>query len=263
MTSPRRALGRVVVLNWSAEAMPLVSTLLTGFGSGPERITCLGSLSSAQAAPYLSDPRVRYVPGSVARSDFVDALRTAGVSEARSVIVLPDVATSEPDASSRLTCLAVRQACGDDPVPRMFVEIRDPDARAEFADIGVSSVFLPGFLRASLLTQACVDLSTFDFLLGLLLDSHQLRVVPTPEAFRGVTFGEAAREAEILPDGTPVLLLGFHAAGIANPLNLNPGPTEPLVLATELVVLCERWFDADEFSQAGSADALLLAEWTP
>lgn len=254
-TPPATKEGPIVVLNWSPEAYGLVEALAAAAprADGPA-VFCVGSLPSAQvtdALPIDASAKMRYVEAPTASDDVVELARAleaeVGVAHARSVIVRPDRASQEPDANSRVTCVAVVRACGGRPIPNILVEVQDPEAAYEFAGLGVATVFYPGYLRAALLAHACVDLGVFQFVYGLLRGTYRVRLMPLPEVLETMTFLDAVDQLEEDEQGRPITLIGVHlrrkAGAEPTPsghLVINPGPRHPLSDALGLLALEER-----------------------
>lgn len=226
----------VVVLHWSPASAGLIDELArTMAGAGVATITCVGDGIEPMPTRQLRGVEVRTIsltaaPGSDAH---VRALsRDVRIADAHAVIVLPRSDTDEPDSASRLTCAAIRRACGDRVGPNVLVEIEDPEAAFEFVGLGVATVFYPGHLRAALLGQACVDLGVFQFVVGLLRGRHRVRAVPVPESLRDSTFADAALALESDDQGRVMTVIGVakdqNQGG--QPINVvvNPGPRTPL-----------------------------------
>ena len=232
------ALGRLVVVNWAEEAVGLVRALQE---LGASELTLIGTQAPPLVEPALATARargpVRYLAASVGDGVevFAEFLRgEAEVAAARSVIVLPHRGRGETDAFSRLTCAAIHRACDGQP-PRIIVAVEDPDATHEFAGLGVSTIFYPGFLRAALLAHACLDLGVLRFMLALLRGGLRVHSWPLPPALRGKSFRDACLELEADTEGRPVTVLGLFDADAG--MRVNPGPAHPLAAATGLLVL--------------------------
>ena len=238
--------GPIVVINWTPDALGLVETMAQSSGGGTGDVVCLGLSSQAELDVALADEplwsQVRYLQAPPI-IDGVDALsnvlRRAEVATARSIVVLPQRESDEPDAGSRVTCLAIVRACGDSPVPNIVVEVEDPEAAYEFAGLGVATVFYPGYLRAALLAQACVDLGVFQFVYGLLDGRYRVRLVPVPEALSTKTFRDAARDLDADEDGNPITVIGVQRQSDGDML-INPGPRSALDDVLGLLVLEEQ-----------------------
>lgn len=244
----------MVILNWSPDALGLVRALAAVAPADPNLgppVVCVGSRPPAEVERALETssarPLLRYVLGpplAEGIAPLAEVLaRDVQIITARSVIVLPDPSTEEPDAASRLTCAAVAQACQPHAVPNILVEVEDPEAAYEFAGLGVATVFYPGYLRAALLAHACVDLGVFQFVYGLLRGRYRVRLQPVPESLRDGTFFDVARQLELDPDARPVTPIGLQlpAAGPEDQraLVINPGPRHPVRDAVGLLVLVD------------------------
>jgi hypothetical protein len=225
----------VVVLHWSPDSAGLVDELARVMASvGVTRITCVGSQISADSERRLGTAHLRMVPLDVTLGSdaHVDALAKLDIVHAHAVIVLPRHGVDEPDSGSRITCGAIRRACGDRLGPNLLVEIEDPEAAFEFVGLGVASVFYPGHLRAALLGQACVDLGVFQFIIGLLRGRHHVRSIPVPEKLRTGSFSDAALTLELDELGRPMTVIGVakgrSESGQPIDIVVNPGPRTPL-----------------------------------
>jgi len=232
-------LGRLVVVNWAPEALGLVRALQE---LGAESLTLLGSHAPEAVEAALASPRsrgaVRYLAASVGDGveSFAEQLATTiEVASARAIIVLPQRGRGETDAFSRLACTAIHRACAGHP-PRILVAVDDPEATHEFAGLGVSTIFYPGFLRAALLAHACLDLAVFRFMLALLRGGLRVQTWPVPDELRAHSFRDACLAVETDPDGRSVTLLGLCLTGEPGML-VNPGPAHPLAAAAGLLVL--------------------------
>lgn len=226
--------GPIVVINWTPDALGLVETMAQSSGGGTGGVVCVGLASHAELDAALADEplwsKVRYMqvpPIIEGVSVLAEALRKLEIASARSIVVLPQRRSPEPDAGSRVTCLAIARACGDAPIPNIVVEVEDPEAAYEFAGLGVATVFYPGYLRAALLAQACVDLGVFQFVYGLLDGRYRVRMVPVPEALQGKTFRDAARDLDEDEDGDPITVIGVQRRSDGEML-INPGPRSTL-----------------------------------
>jgi len=233
------------VLNYDPAAEGLVHALARLHpGSGLD-LLCIGAAPPAELGPHLAAPASikikKYLQGAIdCGLDEYTALLAgpAAVATAHAVIVLPRHAGGEVDANSRLICAAIRRACGALKGPAVVVAIEDPEASFEFAGLGVTTIFYPGFLRAALFAHACVDLAVFRFLLGLLHGQIRVLTVPVPSHLRAATFRAATLALEEGPDGAPLTLIGvFDGAGAGAGLRLNPGPGYSLAEVACLLAL--------------------------
>ncbi len=231
-------LGRLLVVNWAPAAIGLVRALLD---LGATELALIGTHTPEQAEAALAGVRrraeIRYTTASV--GDGVEAFaellaREAEVASARSVIVLPHRGGGETDAFSRLTCAAIHRACRGEP-PRIVVAVEDPEATHEFAGLGVTTIFYPGFLRAALLAHACVDLGALRFMLALLGGKLRVQSWPVPAELRGKSFRDACLSLETDREGRPVTVLGVFEPEAG--MRVNPGPAHALAAATGLLVL--------------------------
>lgn len=165
------------------------------------------------------------------------------VLAADAIVVLPGTEAGEPDAISRLICVAIRRACAGARGPNVLVEVEDPEAAFEFAGLGVSTVFYAGHLRAALLGQACVDLGVYEFILGLLGGRHRIVSLPVPERLREATFAEAAVELEADERGHPITLVGITSRSTGDAarisVRVNPGPRAALREVESLLALLD------------------------
>ena len=234
---------RVVVVNFEPGAVGLLAALQRLVGADRLELTCVGPAAEAAVRPALAPfgPRARYVEGAV--EDGLDAFAArladlAAIAAADSAIVLPRRGAQEVDATSRLTCAAIRRACGALRGPAVVVAIEDPEASFEFAGLGVATVFYPGFLRAALFAHASVDLAVYGFVRGLLHGRLRARALPIPAELRAGTFRAATLALERGPDGRPITLIGvYEGAGAGAGMRLNPGPGTPLADVACLVAL--------------------------
>jgi Trk K+ transport system NAD-binding subunit len=222
----------IVVLHWSPANAGLIDELArTMAGAGVATITCVRDGSGPFESEQVRGIEVRTlsldaVPGSDAHVE--QLIHEVEIANAHAVIVLPQLDSDEPDSGSRLTCAAIRRACGNRVGPNVLVEIEDPEAAFEFVGLGVATVFYPGHLRAALLGQACVDLGVFQFVIGLLRGRHRVRSIPVPESLRNSTFAEAALSLECDDEGRAMTVIGVardQSEG-GQPINVvvNPGP---------------------------------------
>ena len=235
----------VVVINWTPAHVGLVDALAkTMARAGVRRITCIGEALEARTQAHASAPVEVHTVALAPRLHFDELVdRLVGelnIVQARAAIVLPRADVAEPDSLSRLTCAAIRKACGERSGPNILVEVEDPEAAFEFVGLGVATVFYSGHLRAALLGQACVDLGVFQFVLGLLQGRHQIRTIAVPEHLRAKTFADAAVELEVDAQDRPMTVIG-----VARPASelgeggviANPGPDTPLRDVLGLVAL--------------------------
>jgi hypothetical protein len=257
-TTPRRGTdevdGPIVVLNWTDDGLGLVDALALAAprASGPS-VICVGARpSSAVAEAAIPDRHrgsMRYVQAPRASDDVVGLARVLAddvdVASARSIIVRPDPTTQEPDANSRVTCVAVKRACGSNAVPNILVEVQDPEAAYEFAGLGVATVFYPGYLRAALLAHACVDLGVFQFVYGLLRGRYRVRLLPMADDLRDATFLDAVARHEADGEGNAITIIGIQVVRKSDDtrpdgnLLINPGPRRRLTDAVALLALGE------------------------
>ncbi len=256
MTRPERHLDAaptdgpgVVVLNWSTANLGLLDELArTMTDAGVARITCVGEGLEPTEPRGIGNGNgieVRTVALDPALGGDALVERLAGelrIGEARSVIVLPRLGLEDPDSSSRMTCAAIRRACGDRVGPNILVEIEDPEAAFEFVGLGVATVFYSGHLRAALLGQACVDLGVFQFVVGLLRGRHHVRSLAVPTNLREGTFADAALALETDEHGRPMTVIGITKSvqaklEPAHHVVINPGPRTPLREVLGLMVL--------------------------
>jgi len=247
----------MVIINWSPAAIGLVRALAVVApvppGAGPP-VICVGTMAEAEVAEQLEDSSAKEMLRYVAAPTLAEGIaplatvlaESVNIARARSVIVRPDPRTEEPDAASRLTCVAVSKACGSRPVPNILVEVEDPEAAYEFAGLGVATVFYPGYLRAALLAHACVDLGVFQFVYGLLRGRYRVRLQPVPADLREGTFYDVARQLELDERSRPVTPIGLQMSPTPEPgsegdaaLLINPGPRHPVKDAVGLLVLVD------------------------
>ena len=245
----------MVVINWSPAALGLVRALanITAAAPATPSVICVGSESVETIDQLLADSSARSLMRYVQAPSLAEGIEPlaamleheVGIAEARSVIVLPDGNAEEPDAASRLTCVAVGRACAPRPVPNILVEVEDPEAAYEFAGLGVATVFYPGYLRAALLAHACVDLGVFQFVYGLLQGRYRVRLLPVPESLAKGTFLDLARELEEDERGQPITPIGLQLPSTdpdhesETSLVINPGPRRSVADAVGMLVLVE------------------------
>ncbi len=231
-------LGRLVIVNWAPDALGLVRALQE---LGAKSLILLGSHEPEAVEAMLVGPRtrgaVRYQAASVGDGleAFAEQLGVIEVATARSIIVLPQRGRGETDAFSRLACSAIHRACAGQP-PRILVAVEDPEATHEFAGLGVSTIFYPGFLRAALLAHGCLDLAVFRFMLALLHGGLRVQTWPVPAELRDKSFRDACLAIETDPEGRSVTVLGLCLTGEPGML-VNPGPAQPLREAAGLLML--------------------------
>jgi hypothetical protein len=240
LPAPTEAPARVIVLNYDPAAEGLLGALHRLYDGPRLDLLCVGAAAPAEIEPHLAG-RATYLQGAIDRGlEHYTALLAgrAAVTAARAVIVLPRHAGGEVDANSRLICAAIRRACGALKGPAVVVAIEDPEASFEFAGLGVTTIFYPGFLRAALFAHACVDLAVFRFILGLLHGRVRVLTIPVPAHLRAATFRAATLALEEAPDGAPLTLIGvFDGAGAGAGLRLNPGPGYSLAEVACLLAL--------------------------
>lgn len=235
----------IVVLNWSTASEGLLDELArTMADAGVGRITCVGDASKSLPEQQRGDGidvRTLGLDPMISGDALVEHLvARVQIVDAHSVIVLPRVGIDDPDSSSRLTCAAIRRACGDRVGPNVLVEIEDPEAAFEFVGLGVATVFYSGHLRAALLGQACVDLGVFQFVVGLLRGRHHVRSIPIPAELADSTFADAALALETDERGRAMTVIGITKPtkiGTTNNVVVNPGPRTSLREALGLMVL--------------------------
>jgi hypothetical protein len=234
----------IVVLNWSPASVGLLDQLARVMtGAGVARITCVSDASwpNPWRAEGIDVRTIALDPGMSSDALVERLARDVRIADAHSVIVLPRTGIDDPDSTSRLTCAAIRRACGSRVGPNLLVEIEDPEAAFEFVGLGVSTVFYSGHLRAALLGQACVDLGVFQFVVGLLRGRHHVRSIPIPDTLADSTFADAALALETDERGLPMTVIGITKPGKAGPeadhVVVNPGPRTPLREALGLMVL--------------------------
>ncbi|MEZ4451010.1 MAG: hypothetical protein R3B09_16125 [Nannocystaceae bacterium] len=236
---------RVIVLNFTAKARGLAAAVADFFVGDRIELVVIGD----GEAPRPSSPRleVTTLRGDVEHGfdAYAERLRVeARIADASAVIVLPQSGAAEVDAHSRLTCVAIRRACGEGPMPTTVVAIEDPEASFEFAGLGVTTIFYPGFLRAALFAHACVDLPVFHFILGLLRGAYRVDTLPVPEHLKGSTFRDACRTLERGADGRPITLVGVFAEDPRGEgpavMKINPSPAFALAGARSLLAIGER-----------------------
>lgn len=225
----------MVVLHGSPASAGLVDELARVMASvGVTRITCVGSQITETSTRQLGAAQLHMISldEPLGSDAYVEALVELDIVHAHAVIVLPRHGVDEPDSGSRITCAAIRRACGDRVGPNLLVEIEDPEAAFEFVGLGVASVFYPGHLRAALLGQACVDLGVFQFIIGLLRGRHHVRSIPVPEKLRAGSFADAALALEEDEIGRPMTVIGVakgrSESGQPIDIVVNPGPRTPL-----------------------------------
>ncbi|PRQ04990.1 hypothetical protein ENSA7_49230 [Enhygromyxa salina] len=243
------------MLHWSPASAGLIDELARTITSvGVNRITCVRDGNAPLTTHHVQGVEVRTLaidvkPGSDAYPGRL--VSDVDIVAARSVIVLPRAGVDEPDSASRLTCAAIRRACGDEVGPNVLVEIEDPEAAFEFVGLGVSNVFYPGHLRAALLGQACVDLGVFQFIVGLLSGRHHVRSLAIPEDLRAGSFADAALTLECDSAGRAMTVIGVAKGrgegGQPIDVVVNPGPRTRLSECVCLMVLVS----GDEQDQAG------------
>lgn len=227
----------IVVLNWSSAAHGLLDELARTMATRSLRkVTCVGEVEVLERAPARGELELVALAHEPDASSelLVERLRGIDIAAAHAVIVLPRSGIDDPDSSSRLTCAAIRKACGGKVGPNVLVEIEDPEAAFEFVGLDVATVFYSGHLRAALLGQACVDLGVFEFIVGLLRGRHHVRTLALPDRLRDKTFADAALELELDERGRPITVIGItrkpaaDAPRMGDHVQVNPGPRTPL-----------------------------------
>lgn len=235
---------KIVIFNWTPEALSLANTLAEAFGvdEGIHEILCVGHLPREQVHRELEHQRivehVRYMQAptlEVGVDVLIEGLRGLHLKDARSIVVLPGRGVNEPDAGSRVLCSILERVIPGE-LPNIVVEVEDAEAAFEFAGLGVTTVFYPGFLRAALLAHACVDLGVFQFVYGLLEGRYRVRLISVPSELHNATFADASLLLEEDEQGRPRTLIGIQDQATRH-LRLNPGPRYRLSSALGLLAL--------------------------
>ncbi len=186
-----------------------------------------------------------------------EVLRRARVHRAKSVILLADHESSDPDATSVLIALAIQSLCVSQAKPHIVAEASDHRKTQHLRDAGVEEVVCAadyglGILAQSALYQRLSEV--YDHMLTYSGDTNEIYVVKSgnyPEnLFLGKTFSEVAEMLNAHRDAeNPVILVGLRR-GRDGKLVLNPRQVK-------------RGVKNDKFRRFEAGDDLILIAYDP
>lgn len=164
-----------------------------------------------------------------------DVLETSDVHRARSVILLADEKSPDPDAESALIALAITRLAGEGAKPHIVAEAMNHRKMEHLRDAGADEVVCATDYGLGVLAQCALNVKLSEVYHNLLTysnDTNEIYIVEGdafPQALWGKTFAEAERLISKHRDpNNPAVLIGVKRNGhtILNPMENWPGPAE-------------------------------------
>lgn len=183
-----------------------------------------------------------------------DVLRDSRVHLAKSVILLADEGSPDPDAKSALITLAVTKLSREDEKPYIVVEVMNHRKTQHLKDAGADEVVCATDYGLGILAQCALHQKlsvVYDNLLTYSDESNEIYIVEGenfPKALVGKTFVEAAQLLYSNRDPiNPAILIGVRRNGrtILNPLETWSGHSE------------------EKFEKFVEGDALIVLSYDP
>jgi voltage-gated potassium channel len=259
--------GNLLVIGWNPRAERVVRELFgageTGQGHYSVAVLSKQKVDSGQFAEFDS-LGVTFVAGHTFDKKVLEQL---GAHQARSIIVMADDNTNDPDAETALNVLAIRSLCKEKGIPnnhgpRIVAEVMNHRKMTLIRDAGAHDVvchqdFGLGILAQSAFAAKVTEI--YDELLSYSPDTNEIYVLTSPREdhagdipedlwdslFQGKTFVEALEVFNQYRDAeNPAILIGVRRG---KSLMLNPRNTIHLQRGDDLVVIAftrprlDRW----------------------
>lgn len=162
-----------------------------------------------------------------------DGLKASRISGAKSVIILADTTTPDPDAVTAMIALAITRLCTSDKRPYIVAEAINHRKMEHLIDAGVDEIICASDFEYGLIAQCSIlgkygKLSqVYQQLLTYTEDGNEIYIIP-PEEVPGILIGKNYADACIIllekrNTNNPVILIGLvrNCEVILNPRNNN------------------------------------------
>ncbi len=162
-----------------------------------------------------------------------DVLKACRVEQARSVLLLANDASPDPDAESALIALAISRLCDNGRKPHIVVEAINHRKMQHLRDAGADEVVCATDYGLGILAQCALQAKLSDVYHNLLTyseETNEIYIVDgarLPKAVIGLSFAEAAHFLLAHRDPhNPAVLIGVKRDGrtILNPMEAWSGP---------------------------------------
>jgi voltage-gated potassium channel len=175
-----------------------------------------------------------------------NSLSASKITEAKSVIILADPASPDPDATTAMIALAVSKLCPAEKRPHIIAESINHRKMEHLADAGVDEIVCASDFEYSIIAQCsllgrCGKLSqVYQQLLTYSEDTNEFYIIPhvgVPRALIGRSFVDACGDFSQRRDSrNPLLLVGIVRDSM---IMLNPRQCDNGDCQTELDIIRE------------------------
>ena len=231
---PEQSQGQIVICNWNDRGDRIIKELHASQAAPDTEIVVITpkQVNEAELRKSPAYEKVFFI-----RSDptLHDVLRASRVHLARSVILLANEDSPEPDAESALIALAITRLCDGGRKPHIVVEAKNHRKMQHLQDAGADEVVCATDYGLGILAQSALHAKLSDVYHNLLTysqDTNEVYIVEGerfPKAVLGMSFREAAAYLQEHRDlSNPAILIGVkrHGRTILNPMESWDGPTE-------------------------------------
>lgn len=228
---PKKIQRHLAICNWNERGDRIVKELHAPQAEPQTEIVVVTTkeLNEKELRKSVSYKKVTFI-----KSDptLHDVLRVCNVHLAKSVIILADDDSPDPDAKSALIALAISRLCGDNSKPHIVVEATNHRKVEHLKDAGAAEVVCSTDYGLGVLAQCALHAKlsiVYDNLLTYSDDTNEIYIVEGekfPKSVIGKTFIEAMQLlSEARDEHNPAILIGVkrNEQSILNPLAIHNG----------------------------------------
>jgi len=211
-TMPTDLKDHIIICNWNKRAEQIIHEL---YSANPKiNITILTDADINEQELFEKDEfkNIHFARGDPA---IHNRLRVAKVDEAKSVIILANEQSEDPDAQTALIALAITKISGSNK-PHIVAEALNHRKIHHLYDAGVDEVICSSDYGIGLLAQSSLNpglSEVYDRLLSYSGETNEIYVIPSdkvPSSLKDHTFSEVSRMLiEKRNSSNPVILLGI------------------------------------------------------
>jgi len=213
---PRDIREHIAICNWNDRGDRIVKELHSPLAEPQTEIVIITDAEVDEEA-LRADPayeRVFFVRGDAALHE---TLRAARAHLAKSVVILADEASPDPDAKSTLIALALSRLCKDERRPHVVSEAVNHRKTEHLRDAGVDEVICAADYGLGVLAQCALHAKlsrVYENLLSYSGETNEIYMVGgdlMPKSVVGKTFEEASNILNASRDASnPAILLGIR-----------------------------------------------------
>ena len=225
---PRDIKRHITICNWSNQGGRIISELHSP-EAGPELEIVVISDGEINEQELRKSPEYNNVYFVKSDPSLHSVLKASKIHRSRSVIILADDKSADPDSKSAMVALAIRALCSSDQKLHIVAEVVNHRRVPHLKDAGVDEVICAADYGLGVLAQCALQAKLSDVYNDLLrysADTNEIYIVggdKFPRSFIGKTFDQCANilNANRISNN-PVILLGLKRDGN---VFLNPRET--------------------------------------